>query len=233
MAGGRHGRPARPRRTASGCSPIWPASRATSRIRRGRGPSLLGVFGSAVQLADGRTVVADENYLRESIMNSQAKVVQGYQAHHAGVPGHGERREPDAAHRLHQDAEAGEAAAAQGQGQDMNAVHRTTAVTSTRRMARVVAPDQGPQAHRDALPDLDHDLLRGRRHRSRAGIRLELLTPKGDLVSAGHLQQAVHAARRRDDLLLPDPVDSGDARELPHSDHDAARRTSRSRASTC
>ncbi|HEX5069249.1 MAG TPA: cytochrome c oxidase subunit II [Vicinamibacterales bacterium] len=45
----------------------------------GRGPSLLGVFGSTVSLADGRKVVADENYLRESIMNSQAKIVAGYQ----------------------------------------------------------------------------------------------------------------------------------------------------------
>jgi cytochrome c oxidase subunit 2 len=45
----------------------------------GRGPSLLGVFGRPVELTDGRTVIADENYLRESIMNSQAKVVRGYQ----------------------------------------------------------------------------------------------------------------------------------------------------------
>ena len=45
----------------------------------GRGPSLLGVYGSTVTLSDGRKVVADENYLRESIMNSQAKVVAGYQ----------------------------------------------------------------------------------------------------------------------------------------------------------
>jgi len=45
----------------------------------GRGPSLLGVFGSTVTLTDGRKVVADENYLRESIMNSQAKIVAGYQ----------------------------------------------------------------------------------------------------------------------------------------------------------
>jgi cytochrome c oxidase subunit 2 len=44
-----------------------------------RGPSLAGLFGSTVTLADGRRVVADDNYLRESIMNSQAKVVQGYQ----------------------------------------------------------------------------------------------------------------------------------------------------------
>jgi cytochrome c oxidase subunit 2 len=45
----------------------------------GRGPSLLGVFGSAVELTDGRTVIADDNYIRESIMSSQAKVVKGYQ----------------------------------------------------------------------------------------------------------------------------------------------------------
>jgi cytochrome c oxidase subunit 2 len=45
----------------------------------GRGPSLHGVFGSQVPLANGATVTADENYLRESIMNSQAKIVAGYQ----------------------------------------------------------------------------------------------------------------------------------------------------------
>jgi cytochrome c oxidase subunit 2 len=45
----------------------------------GRGPSLHGVFGSQVTLANGSTVTADENYLRESIMNSQAKIVAGYQ----------------------------------------------------------------------------------------------------------------------------------------------------------
>ena len=45
----------------------------------GRGPSLLGVFGHEVDLVDGRKVTADENYLRESIMNSQAKIVKGYQ----------------------------------------------------------------------------------------------------------------------------------------------------------
>jgi cytochrome c oxidase subunit II len=45
----------------------------------GRGPSLHGVYGSTVQLTDGRRVVADDNYLRESIVNSQAKVVAGFQ----------------------------------------------------------------------------------------------------------------------------------------------------------
>lgn len=45
----------------------------------GRGPALGGVPGSMVQLADGSTVLADDNYLRESIMNPQAKIVAGYQ----------------------------------------------------------------------------------------------------------------------------------------------------------
>jgi cytochrome c oxidase subunit 2 len=37
------------------------------------------LFGSQVKLADGRTVVADESYLRESILTPQAKLVAGYQ----------------------------------------------------------------------------------------------------------------------------------------------------------
>ena len=45
----------------------------------GRGPSLVGIAGQTIALADGRRVVADDNYLRESILNSQAKVVQGFQ----------------------------------------------------------------------------------------------------------------------------------------------------------
>jgi cytochrome c oxidase subunit 2 len=44
-----------------------------------RGPSLAGLFSKQVALADGRTVVADEAYLRESILNPQAAVVAGYQ----------------------------------------------------------------------------------------------------------------------------------------------------------
>jgi cytochrome c oxidase subunit II len=45
----------------------------------GRGPVLNGIAGKPVLLADGSTVVADDNYLRESIMNPQAKIVAGYQ----------------------------------------------------------------------------------------------------------------------------------------------------------
>jgi cytochrome c oxidase subunit 2 len=45
----------------------------------GRGPNLQGVFGKPVQLEDGRTVTADENYLRECILDPGAKRVKGYQ----------------------------------------------------------------------------------------------------------------------------------------------------------
>jgi len=43
------------------------------------GPDLAGIFGSERALADGRTVLADDNYLRESIMVPLAKVRAGYQ----------------------------------------------------------------------------------------------------------------------------------------------------------
>jgi cytochrome c oxidase subunit 2 len=45
---------------------------------QGRGPNLIGVFGKPVQLEDGRTVTADENYVRESILVPAAKVVSGF-----------------------------------------------------------------------------------------------------------------------------------------------------------
>ena len=44
-----------------------------------RAPILEGVFGKPVVLSDGRTVVADESYIRESILTPSAKIVQGYQ----------------------------------------------------------------------------------------------------------------------------------------------------------
>ena len=45
---------------------------------QGRGPNLTGVYGKPVLLEDGRTVVADENYVRESILVPTAKVVSGF-----------------------------------------------------------------------------------------------------------------------------------------------------------
>lgn len=45
----------------------------------GPGPPLTGVFGSQVRLANGETVVADENYIRTSILDPNAQIVAGYE----------------------------------------------------------------------------------------------------------------------------------------------------------
>ena len=47
---------------------------------KGRGPSLAGVYGSRIQLADGRSIQADDSFIRESILNPNAKVVAGYRS---------------------------------------------------------------------------------------------------------------------------------------------------------
>jgi cytochrome c oxidase subunit II len=45
----------------------------------GRAPSLNGLYGSKVSLADGSMVVADDAYIRESILQPNAKIVARYQ----------------------------------------------------------------------------------------------------------------------------------------------------------
>jgi cytochrome c oxidase subunit 2 len=46
---------------------------------QGRGPVLKGLYGKPVLLSNGQTVTADDAYIRESILNPQAKVVAGFQ----------------------------------------------------------------------------------------------------------------------------------------------------------
>ena len=46
---------------------------------QGRGPVLQNLFGKTVELASGERVVVDEAYVRESILNPQAKVTLGFQ----------------------------------------------------------------------------------------------------------------------------------------------------------
>jgi cytochrome c oxidase subunit 2 len=45
----------------------------------GRCPSLVGVFGRDVKLSDGKVIKADEAYIRESILQPNAKIVAGFQ----------------------------------------------------------------------------------------------------------------------------------------------------------
>ncbi len=45
---------------------------------KGRGPALVGVYNSMVKMQTGAIVKADESYLRESIINPRAKIVEKY-----------------------------------------------------------------------------------------------------------------------------------------------------------
>ena len=55
--------------------------------REGRtGPSWLGLFGAKRKLLTGETVIADEAYLKESILNPAAKVAEGAVNGEAGMP---------------------------------------------------------------------------------------------------------------------------------------------------
>jgi cytochrome c oxidase subunit 2 len=44
-----------------------------------KAPNLEGIYKRDVHLSDGRTVIADENYLRESIVQPRAKIVAGFE----------------------------------------------------------------------------------------------------------------------------------------------------------
>ena len=139
-------------------------------MARGRGPSLANKFGAAEKLANGATVAVDEAYVRESILTPQAKLVDGLSAADADVPGAGQRGERDGARRVREVA-AGQRARSRADStrgtRDPAAPRRTGKTMDTtmtaprgdvpqpRAHGRVVAPDQGPQAHR-------HDVPRGR-----------------------------------------------------------------------
>ena len=45
---------------------------------RGAGPDLNGLAGSTVKLSNGQSVVADTEYLRQSIVDPDAQIVAGY-----------------------------------------------------------------------------------------------------------------------------------------------------------
>ena len=46
---------------------------------QGRGPVLAGLYGKQALLTDGQTVTVDDAYIRESVLNPQAKIVAGFQ----------------------------------------------------------------------------------------------------------------------------------------------------------
>ena len=77
----------------------------------GRCPTLVGLFGKDVQLADGATVKADEAYIRESILQPDGQDGGRLSAADAHLPGPGHRGGRTAIGGIHQVAGAQPAAA--------------------------------------------------------------------------------------------------------------------------
>jgi cytochrome c oxidase subunit 2 len=46
---------------------------------RSQGPSWKGIFGHKAEFTDGTSAIVDENYIRQSILEPNAKVVRGYE----------------------------------------------------------------------------------------------------------------------------------------------------------
>ncbi len=157
-------------RAASSCSSSSPASPVTSTDGTGRGPSLAGIFGSQVQLANGhRASWPTTRYIRESILTPQPKLVAGLPGADADVPGPGERRRRDEPDRVHQVAAGGEprrrrraaghASLGRGRRANEGRTHDNHCRDGPARElpeshldGGIVAADEGPQAHRHPVP---------------------------------------------------------------------------------
>ena len=108
-----HGRPATtPTGSSSGATAQSPAAQGRKLFQqlgciachetRPSRPPLAGLYGQPVPLSDGSTVIADENYIRESILTPSATDRGRLPADHAVVRGRLSEEEIAGADRVHQ-----------------------------------------------------------------------------------------------------------------------------------
>ena len=192
--------------------------------RRARARRSTGLFGNdRAPRRAARRSSADEAYIRESILNPQAKLVAGYPADHADLPGPDQRGGAPAADRVHQVAVPGSGRGRRRRrrrpprkGSPTSHEHHATAPTPAS-ASNYLNADYGVRSwllttdhKRIAILYLivDHGLLRARRPLRRADPA-RAADARGRPRPGRHLQQALHDARRHDGVLLPDPGDPG------------------------
>ncbi len=187
-----------------------------------------GSSGSSERLTDGSSAVADDTYVRESILAPQSKIVAGY---HPIMPTFQGQIDEEGLLALIQyikslagsdDNQRGmrDGRTARRHGEDQwKPPQSESNYLNADYGDPFVAADARPQADRHSLPDLDHADLSPRQHVRRADPT-RVADAGGRPRPGRHLQQAVHHARHRHDLLLPDPVDSSRDGQLPRADDD-------------
>ena len=211
---------------------------AAGRLRHG---------GAACRAAAPST--ADEAYLRESIVNPQAKLVAGFQPLMPTFQGLVTEEQLNAADRLHQVAGSEAAGGRRGHagggaraaphsrrrrrrrrsgratrepGNDMQtaAAVATAELPEHRAHRAVVAADARPQAHRPPVPARHHASSSRSAGCSPCGIRLELLTPGGDVFESETYNKVftMHGVAMVFFFLIPSIP--GDAGQLPGADDD-------------
>ena len=211
--GGTGQRP-RPARRRSAVPPATAAAAATVRQRRVHAPDLDGLYGRPVPLADGRDVIADERYMRDSHPRCRAKdVVAGYEPVMPSFAGQLERRATILAliayikSLRHQEGRSDEHARSASRLIARASGYLVEDGYTLRSWLLTTTTSASPSCTR--VGSRCFFFIGGV---AAALIRLELVTPAGRPRDARHLQQAVHAARRDHGLVLPDPVDPADAR---------------------
>ena len=194
---------------------------------RGRGPVLQNVFGHPVQLHDGSVVTADENYLRESILTPAAKMTAGFQPVMPAFQGLVSEEQLLA---LIEYIKSLSAPAAADTARTIMAVRISRSSLSERRLRHhVVAADARSQAHRAALSGRGHVVLLHRR-RLRGAHPARSRDARRRSRQRRHLQRALHHARHRHGVLLPDSGDPGRFSATSSCRCRSARRISRFRS---
>ena len=130
-----------------------------------RAPDLDGVYGSPVPLSDRTVVVADDQYIRDSILQPERQVVAGFEPlmpSFAGVDARGGSRRAD---RLHQVARCARRSGRPGMSVTIDAP--ASELSQPGDDAFLLAVHHGPQAHRAAFRRCDHGVLLHRRRARR------------------------------------------------------------------
>ena len=183
---------------------------------------------------DGRTVAADDAYIRDSILQPGRDIVDGYPNIMPSFAGPDRRRRDPRAHRLYPLAARPEGERPDEPGDRHR--HRRFEPPELPSMRRprsrswLFTTDHKRIAH--PLRDHHHHLLPHRRRRDQPGA-LRTADPERQFLSGRHLQQAVHAAWRDHGVVLPDPVDPQHARQFPAAADDRRAGRGLPASSTC